>query len=53
MLCVGFDFKPPRQTNESQWRKVETMLDKGVTFAGGCGCNRTPLVRSLGDAHRL
>ena len=38
MASLGRDFKPPKQTDERQWRKVELLFLHGITFHS-CGCS--------------
>ena len=38
MRDLGLDFKPPRQQNAKQWRKVELLARHGITFHS-CGCS--------------
>ena len=37
MRDMGFDFKPPPQTDLRQWRKVEMLAQNGFTYHS-CGC---------------
>jgi len=38
MVDLGLDFKPPKQNNINQWRKVEILYTHGITFHS-CGCH--------------
>ncbi len=51
MIYMGKAFKPPRKTNDSQWRKVEMLVDHDVRF-GYCSCHRPrrKIFKSLSDA---
>jgi DNA-directed RNA polymerase subunit RPC12/RpoP len=37
MRNMGLDFKAPRQRSVDQWRKVELLYQRGITFHS-CGC---------------
>jgi hypothetical protein len=39
MTYMGKAFKPPRKTNDSQWRKVALIVEHGGRF-GYCTCHR-------------
>jgi hypothetical protein len=37
MANMGHDFKPPKQRNINQWKKVQKLWEHGYTFHS-CGC---------------
>ena len=37
MHAMGLDFKPPRQADQKQWRKVEVLFEHGYKYFS-CGC---------------
>jgi hypothetical protein len=50
---MGKAFKPPRKTNDSQWRKVELLVSHDLRF-GYCNCHRgTRKVKTLAAAKTL
>jgi hypothetical protein len=50
MTYMGKAFKPPRKTNDSQWRKVELLVEHDIRF-GYCKCHRdSGKIKSLSDA---
>lgn len=54
MTYMGKAFKPPRKTNDSQWRKVEMLLAHDIRF-GYCSCHRPrkAKVSTLAEAKNL
>lgn len=36
-VFMGHDFKPPKQQNRNQWRKVELLYEHDYTY-NSCGC---------------
>lgn len=50
MTFMGKAFKPPRKTNDSQWRKVEMLVAHDIRF-GYCSCHRfTHSLRTVAEA---
>ncbi len=39
MRSMGKAFKPPRKSNDSQWRKVALLVEHDIRF-GYCSCHR-------------
>lgn len=37
MMDFGMDFKPPKRSNDNQWRKLEILAERGELFHS-CGC---------------
>jgi hypothetical protein len=53
MTYMGKAFKPPRKSNDSQWRKVALMVQHDLRF-GYCSCHRGERkIRSLAEAKNL
>jgi len=53
MLYMGKAFKPPRKTNDNQWRKVAMIINHDERF-GYCSCHRPRrMPKSLSDAKTL
>lgn len=53
MADMGLDFKPPRQRDLRQWRKVELLLQHGYDYRS-CGCGGPGYrPRTLGEARRF
>lgn len=54
MTYMGKAFKPPRKSNDSQWRKVELLVAHDIRF-GYCDCHRPRRtgVSSLAGAKNL
>ena len=53
LVDMGKDFKPPRQHDLLQWRKVSLLYKNGYTFSS---CGYGPgigLVKTLGDVQQL
>lgn len=50
MVDMGLDFQAPRRRAESQWRKLEMLVDAGIRFHS-CGCSGPGYrPRTLSDA---
>lgn len=53
MTYMGKAFKPPRKTNDSQWRKVALLVEHDIRF-GYCKCHRgLRKIKSLAEAKDL
>ena len=53
MTYMGKAFKPPKKTNDSQWRKVEMLISHDIRF-GYCSCHRGRRnMRSTADAKNI
>ncbi len=54
MTFMGNAFKPPRKSNDSQWRKVAILVEHDVRF-GYCQCHRPRWNKflTLSDAKNL
>lgn len=53
MTYMGKAFKPPRKSNDSQWRKVALMVEHDIRF-GYCQCHRgVRKIKSLAEAKTL
>lgn len=53
MTYMGKAFKPPRKSNNTQWRKVELLVTHDIRF-GYCSCHRPrKVIKSLTDAKNL
>jgi hypothetical protein len=54
MTFMGTAFKPPRKTNDSQWRKVAMLVEHDVRF-GYCRCHapRRAKFKTLAQAKNL
>ena len=53
MTYMGKAFKPPRKTNDSQWRKVAMIIAHGERF-GYCSCHRPRNIpKTLSEAKSL
>ncbi len=46
MHAMGLDFKPPRQSDAAQWRKVELLARHGYKYFS-CGCGAGPRPKYL------